>query len=302
MKRAKYISIISIYIIAISAGLVFGFWFAKKQDTKEPKQAKYHYSPITQKDYFENFFASVGDCENNYNSSIKGLIVNHHLLASKFIAQGICQIASHKKITIVLISPNHFNHGDSIVVSNYDWHTPYGILRADTEIIKKLAKSKIISIDENPFEYEHGIYNITPFIKKAIPNATIIPILIKDNVSPEKKEALIKLLKENFSKDAIIVASLDFSHYLTSDEADKMDIQTLEIINKLDFNKIKDLNPNGNPDNIDSKPTLEILLNLMSENVANNFELLAHSNSAKLIGNLDLKETTSYIVGYFFTK
>ncbi len=302
MKKIKYLVAFSLAILLILAGFVFGFKLSQQQNKKEVTQNNYHYSPITQKKYFDDFFSTAKSCENNYDNSIKGLVVNHHFLAGNFIAQGLCSIATDKKITVILLSPNHFNHGSSVITSNYDWYTPYGVLPADKNLIQKLSENKSVSIEENPFEFEHGIYNITPFIKHSLPNATIVPIAIEDNISQEKKELLINSIQNNLPVNSIIIASLDFSHYLTSDEADKNDNQTLSIINNLDLKNIKNLNANNQPNNVDSKPGFEIFLNLMSLQKANNFNLLAHSNSAKLINDLSIKETTSYIVGYFSTK
>jgi AmmeMemoRadiSam system protein B len=285
-------------------GFLFGMYFAQVSSRNETKLiSNFHYSEISQKDYYEDFFTSAGDCQDNYNSSVKGLVVNHHLLAGKFIARVFCEVATDKKITIVIISPNHFNNGrGQATVSAYDFKTPYGILESEKSIIRKISAEGMATIDEDPFEREHGIYNLTPFVKKAMPNARIVPIIIKDNISQESKDKLASFLSKDLPKDSLIIASLDFSHYLTSDLADINDTKTLEIINNLSYNDVSSLNKNGKPDNVDSKPALEMFLKLMALENTNNFTLLGHSNSAKLINDLSLSETTSYITGYFSTK
>lgn len=302
MKKRLIIILLCLFLIA---GFLTGYFFAKSISVKDDinDENNFHYLPITQSDYYDGFFDANVDCQDNYDEPIKGLLVNHHLLAGKFIAQALCQVATDKKITIVLLSPNHFAHGDGHIISSaFAWQTPYGILRPDQPLIAGLSRSKITRVDETPFEFEHGIYNLIPFIKKTMPNAEIVPIIVKDAVSREEQGNLISFLHDNLPADSLLIASLDFSHYLTSAEANKADEQTLKIISELNIDGIKNLNPESRPDNVDSKAVLEIFLSVMKQRQAVDFKLTAHSNSAQLIGDLDLPETTSYIVGLFLKK
>ena len=282
-------------------GFLFGMTFVQINIKKELKLTNnFHYSEISQKGYYDEFFSGAGDCRDNYSPKIKGLMVNHHLLAGKFMSHAFCAVATDKPMTVIIISPNHFmiGHGQ-VTISAYDFQTPYGVLQSGQKLVKKMSDVGIATIDEGPFEKEHGIYNLTPFIKKAMPNARIVPIIIKDNISQENKDKLVDFLANNLPENSLIVASLDFSHYLTSEQADANDVKTLEIINNLDYQAVKDLNKDNQPGNVDSKPTLEMYLKVMSMEKAKNFTLLNHSNSAKLVGDLSIPETTSYIVGYF---
>jgi len=297
--------LIIILAVFLPAGFIAGYFLAQRIDVNNvvKNEINLHHLSITQQEYYDDFFAGDIDCQNNYDESIKGLIVNHHLLAGNFIAQTLCRAATDRQITVVLLSPNHFNNGNGqIIASLFDWQTPSGSLRADKALASLLVKKKIAIAEEAPFNFEHGIYNIIPFIKKTIPNAKIIPIIVKDSVLPGEKDSLINFLGRELPPDSLIVASLDFSHYLTSDEADKFDEQTLTAINKLDLEGLKSLNLNARPDNVDSKAVLEIFLSAMRQRQAVNFELVAHSNSVKLIGDPSLKETTSYIDGAFLKK
>jgi len=283
-------------LMFISIGISISFYLSKKESVSP----NIHYSPITQKQYFDDFFSQAGECQNKDNIYIKGSTVNHHLLAGKFIAQGLCAVATDKKLTIILFSPNHFNHGNSSAISSVGaWQTPYGQLETNKELVTKLARTGVLSIDEQPFEEEHGVYNVTPFIKRTMPNSEIVPIIVKDNISIDEKNKLIEAVKNNLPTNSIIIASLDFSHYLTGNQADQEDEKSLKIIESVDYLGVKNLNHNNKPDNVDSKPVLEMFLNLMSQEGAKNFKLLDHSNSAKIIGDINLKETTSYIVGVF---
>lgn len=284
-------------------GFLFGVYLASKEGSRNTPTKNFHYSEIRQKYFYDDFFSQSNKCQSNYQLDVKGLIVNHHLLAGGLIADVFCSVATDRELTVVILSPNHFARGrGQVTTSIYDWATPYGILQSDQKLIKTISDAGVVAIDEGPFEREHGIYNLTPFVRKVLPHARIAPVIIKDNISQADRQRLIKFLSESLPKDSLIIASLDFSHYLTSSEADRNDEKTLEIIKSLDYEGVTELNPDNQPDNVDSKPVLEIMLQLMSLNNANNFTLLSNSNSAKLVGDSNVTETTSYINGFFSDK
>ena len=233
-------------------------------------------------------------------AQVSGIIVNHHLLADKLIARGLYLGATDRPITIVLLSPNHFSNGyGSVIAAEKDWRTPAGYLHADQNVIDALAKVKAVEVDDRPFETEHGITNILPFIRKLYPQAKIVPIMIKDGLSNARGDQLVNGLFSILPENSLVIASLDFSHYRTSAEADKFDRQTLSVITGNDYDKIAVLNKNNQPDNVDSAPTLRIMLELMSKKNSK-FVTLDHTNADKLTGNLASKDNTSYIVGAFY--
>lgn len=299
IKNKKVEKLIYLGLFLLLLGLIVGFCLGKVISGQEEIR-NFHYLTITKKSYYDDFFFGAGNCQNNFNPATKGLIVNHHLLAGDLIAQGLCSVATNKKITVILLSPNHFDHGNGIAISSLSpWETPYGQLDINKGLIEKFVKTGAVIAEEKPFEEEHGVYNIIPFVKKVLPNAQVVPIIIKDRLTQEEKDKLNKSLVDNIPSDSIVIASLDFSHYLTSDEANIKDKETLLVLSRVDSRGVGELNIRKQPDNVDSKILLEIFLALMAKVEAKNFKLINHSNSAKLVGDTGLKETTSYIVGSF---
>ncbi len=257
-----------------------------------PKIADLHYSFFSQKEFYDKAFEglkSSGSREEN----IKGLIVNHHLLAPDLIAEALSKVSSEKNITVVLISPNHFFAGRGQVISSlYDWQTPYGVLEADKQLIKKFQDKRLLNIEEWPFEKEHGISNLVAFIKKTLPNAKIVPLIVKDTFSIQEGNVFAENLDKILPLDSLVVSSLDFSHYLPSSAADFHDEKSLAVLSNFDYEGIKFLD-------IDSKPALRIFLQYLDRRNASKFNLLAHSNSAKILKDENISEATSYITGFF---
>lgn len=277
-----------IFLAGIAGFLYFGLYKVK---IKTPAVAdNFHYSYFSQPDFFDQAYSLAKSTSTPEN--IKGIIVNHHLLASSFIAETFNVVATNAPLTVLLVSPNHFDAGRAgIITSSAAWKTPYGELESDLELINQLTTQKIAAIEEPPFEQEHGISGIVAFIKKSLPNAKVIPVIFKNRMPVSEAQKLADDFHQILPKNTLLVGSFDFSHYLTSRAADFHDINSMEAVENFNFSKIKNLD-------IDSRPGLAFFLRLLKNNSSQNFHLLEHSNSSKLVKQ-DILETTSYIDGYF---
>ena len=286
----------SIFFAVLVAGVVF---FVTRIQYFPPTaitqvQTPLHYSAYSQKDFFEKAFdAATPALLDAATQRIEGIVFNHHLLAPHFIAQALSTVATTSPITIVLISPNHFNVGrGQILTSRYSWSTPYGILESDIKLIDQLVGGGFLTLDEQPFEKEHGIANVVAFIKRSLPQAKVVPIIVKDALSDKKTDEFAASLGSIMPKNFLAAASLDFSHYQTLDVANQHDEVSLSVLKTLDWRGTSGLD-------IDSRPGLRMFLKLMTQVGATRFHLLQHSNSAIVSGLLSVSSTTSYINGYF---
>ncbi|OGE73875.1 MAG: AmmeMemoRadiSam system protein B [Candidatus Doudnabacteria bacterium RIFCSPLOWO2_02_FULL_42_9] len=223
----------------------------------------------------------------------KAIFVNHHMLFPNFVAQQLNAIRSEEELTVILISPNHFYAGNGgVIASKYSWQTPYGDLNPNLSLISKLETLGLLNVVEEPFKTEHGINSIVSFIKKSIPNATVVPLIIKDNANKEQLVNLSSELSKIIVGDAVMIGSFDFSHYLPSNAADFHDLQTISTIRNFDFERIEKLD-------IDSKGGMRLFLQTLNLIGHNKFVITNHSNTSKGTGNYNYIETTSYINGYF---
>jgi AmmeMemoRadiSam system protein B len=279
----------NILIAAIGAAILFIVlaWFDQyKKSTNTSLGLRK--AMVMQQEFYNAAYSGI---TNAPIDGIAGMFVNHHLLAPHLIAKQFVLAATDKPITVVLVSPNHFYSGQGgFIASKYTWQTPFGELNPDLSIIDQL--SDIVNIDETPFKDEHGIGNIVGFIKKSLPNAKIVPIMIKENVKDADVDSLATKLEMILPKGSIIVGSFDFSHYLNSNAAIFHDIQTLSTIRNFDLDRTKKLDT-------DSHPGLRLILKYLDLTGNRRFILNSHENSATVSGNYSFTETTSYINGYF---
>lgn len=229
----------------------------------------------------------------------QALIVPHHLLVADRVAQAFDGIASDRDVTVLLIAPNHFNQGrGALITSAQPWNTPYGTLLANTSVVQALtnATSTIVK-DDTVFAREHGVYSIVPFIKKSLPNATVVPVMIRDTVSPGVVKELMQHLRATLPEEVLIVGSFDFSHYLPEDVALFHDQTSGAVLQTLDAEGTRNLD-------IDSRPGLQLVLEMLrASEVAGEgtygWHQLGRTSSNSIVGKPESAENTSHFTGYY---
>ena len=241
-----------------------------------------------------NFSPQPASEEKNSGDRIYGAVVPHHLLAHRLIAQVFVKMQSTPPPLLILLGPNHENQGDRILTSSLDWQTPFGTVEVDQEVVKRLMDTHMVKIDDYIFTEEHSMGNLMPFVKYYLPETKVVPIIFHHDVSKKEAGLLAKHLSALVEKDAVIVASEDFSQYLTRQEAEDKDKETLKVIEAKNLDTLFTM---GN-DYLDSPAALGSLFLTMENLDISDLTLLNHTKSGILMGN-DIIETTSYMTMLF---
>lgn len=226
---------------------------------------------------------------------ISGGVVPHHLLAYEMIAEVFGLLKAQEPPLIILIGPNHYNQGERISTTTWGWQTPFGTVEPETEVIEDLVAKDLVKLEDTVFSTEHSMGNLMPFIKYYLPESKVVPIIFHHDLKKEEAVFLSQYFAELVQeKEAIILASIDFSHYLTNQEAQQKDQETLRIIENKNIAQLFNLGD----DHLDSPGAMATLLLTMDRLKAQDFRMLQHTNSGILLGN-DLIETTSYFTFVF---
>lgn len=280
--------------IIFSLFLVIGaliIWEISNWGRVEPSSPPQDLHPNNFFDYRYFSGKSVKIEELTTSEKIYGAVVPHHLLAYELIDRIFVQLKSQNPPLIILLGPNHFNRGERILTSSWNWQTPLGIVETDEKSIDQLVDTKLVKIDNNPFSQEHSIGNLMPFIKFYLPKAKVVPIIFHADVSWEESQMLAKNLSKLVTeKNAVIISSVDFSHYLTSSEAEQKDQETLKVLRNRNLPLLFTMDN----DHLDSPASLGTLISTMNNLGINDFTLLDHTNSGIMLAN-DVVETTSYM-------
>jgi len=276
-------------VIFITAAGVFLF---KKYQPAENQSQIFLASVFNNQEQYSEIFSNLKKPEINVNAEAG--IVSHHFLAKQSIADFYNKVGNNEISTIFLVSPDHYNtyfRPDSIAyTSSLNWTTPFGELKTDNALIKSLANNKI-EINDSAMGLEHGIYVEMPFIKKFFPNAKIVPLVLRNNLSPDEFVAFGKQIKNIGGENSILIASSDFSHNATAEQAKENDKKSIEALNDLDENTLKNVTN-------DCKNCLAVLSGFINEQ-KDNFYLIDNENSFDISGQ-DEGSVTSYVFGYFF--
>lgn len=229
--------------------------------------------------------------------SIQGCVLPHHLTADDMIHEVFQNVSKDKYETVVLMGPDHESiRKGKIFTTLKDWQTPMGILETDGEITRKLLENSLVLEDDEKLTAEHSISGIVPFIKYYLGDAKLVPLAITKQTKMEDIDALIETLYENIDAEkTLFIASVDFSHYLDLNNADKMDLISMEAIESRNINKIMSFTN----DNLDSPVSIAAILKMMNRLNACNTYLLNRSNT-ELIVKTKMKETTSYLTYLFY--
>jgi len=223
---------------------------------------------------------------------ISGGIVSHHLLVADEIAQFFAAFKKQKPKVIVIVGPNHFNVGKGdILVSNYSYKTPWGVVDPAEKYIDELLKEKTAFHDEYPFSREHSISALVGFINYYLPDTKIVPIIVKRNVTRERAENLAQRLNDILPKDAVVISSVDFSHHLDKISAQFHDETSVSVINSFDYDRVFSRE-------IDSPASIYTLLRYLELRGAQNMTY-KNINSAGFTGNDFSDDVTSYVFAHF---
>lgn len=246
----------------------------------------------------------------------KGIIIPHHTLPSVLISDVFNKV-KHKKIkTVVLISPNHYEGERATLLINCDdWVTKFGEVNCDKKLFDKISKVAGVGLmPGDAIQNEHGIAGVVPYLKYYFADAKILPIVVSNKF--DRVEAVQKYANDIgalLDQDTLVIGAFDFSHYLTSDQANQMDQLTLALMQNRDYQKIIKLTD----DNLDSPVGLVLFFMIMDglakgdykiakcanddldcgQMLHSKFNLIANTNSGYLYNQPNVM-TTSYITGW----
>lgn len=227
------------------------------------------------------------------DTEISAVIIPHHDLDKSDRRALFSRMGdSIKDKTIILVSTNHFDTGNSnILTTKKQWNLSNGAISPDEGIIDALVESGLALSHENSFADEHGIKNILPDIADFFPKAEIVPIIIKPGTKKEDIDKLSETLMVACKNDCLFAGSVDFSHYQPGSLAEIHDDLSIRALTNLDTALLSRAE-------VDSRETLYLAVEWAKANATEQFNLFKNTNSGKIENNRD-GESTSYVLGWY---
>ncbi len=234
------------------------------------------------------------------SNKIIGGITPHHLLPSTLLSRFWQTIAAQHPKTIIIIGPNHYEAGSAPILSSTNtWETPFGNVAADQQLIDTFFSIPSFALNDRVIQSDHSVTGSLPYIKYYSPNSTVVPLLISNRMNLDQITTLATALSEKLKDrdDVIIVAAIDFSHYLNAKQAAQKDEITAKLMEAREYERIMKLSN----DYVDSPAPLPLFLMLMDSFGSSKTVLLDHSNSGELLHEPNV-QTTSYFSEVFVKK
>lgn len=299
MKNKKIITIITL-LAALTCSI---FAYKTKNTANVGESQSYLYNGRKNIEclyYNEKDFINVPVYETMKEiNPIRGCIVPHHLVAKDLIHEVFQNVSQYKEKykTVVLIGPDHESIDKGKVFTTLsNWQTPTGILKTDTEATIELLNNGFIVESNIKLSKEHSTSSIIPFIKFYLEDVNVIALVLTKQVELGDVDTLVNVLCEKLNiEETLFIASVDFSHYLDLEQANKMDLISMDAIENNNINKIMSFTN----DNLDSPISIATMLKMMDKAGITGQNVLNHSNS-ELILKKKVDETTSYITYLFY--
>ncbi len=242
---------------------------------------------------WEQIFSA--DAEYDFATIPLGVILPHHTIAAPELNKFYKGLSKETQPdNVFVIGPNHFKSGDNNIQTCDDciFDTPEGEVLVDKEVGDILVDENIASLNNKAFVQEHAISTHAPFVKKYFPDARINPIILNWKMPIDEVERFADELNRILPANSLVIASVDFSHYLSWGPADFHDKSSERIIQNFDYANIYDLE-------IDSPSSIYALLKITEARGYQDFEQISHTNSAEFLGR-PIEETTSHQYLAFF--
>lgn len=223
--------------------------------------------------------------------AVSGIISPHHDTAAGYTAELFQKIDGFKIERVIIVGPNHENKGAGDILAAPISYTYFGGTVHSDSLVEKMIRDNMAARDASVFKTEHSIYNIVPYVHYYFPEAKIVPIALSADVGKQQAQGLGKYLSRQMDEGTLLIASIDFSHYLDSEQARVKDLSTKEALMVRDYDKLYSLNS----DYLDSPAAAVVILSAIESEA----EIIRNANSADALGIGSIPVSTSYFTILF---
>lgn len=136
----------------------------------------------------------------------------------------------------ILVGPSHFVGFDGVAIYERGaFDTPFGPIPIAEHCASALALgSRMVKAHPAAHVREHSLEMQLPFLKRVLPNASIVPLVMghqRRETAYELGDAIAAAVK---GRRAVIVASTDLSHYQTAETAATLDNKVIQQVLRFD--------------------------------------------------------------------
>jgi AmmeMemoRadiSam system protein B len=169
-----------------------------------------------------------------------GLVCPHagYMFSGAVAANAYYALAQDGKPDIVVIlGPNHTGYGSALALMNDGvWRTPLGDVEIDAETANLIVqKAHVVDVDDAAHLFEHSIEVQLPFLQYLYGyEFKFVPVCFQMQDLSSAVEVGKALTEVLASKNAVIIASSDMTHYEPQRKAAAKDLAALRAVEAMD--------------------------------------------------------------------
>jgi AmmeMemoRadiSam system protein B len=196
--------------------------------------------------------------------------------------------------TVVVLGPNHTGYGSALALMDDGvWRTPLGDVEVDSVVAHELCgETGLLDVDEVAHRFEHSVEVQLPFLQYLFGSGfKFVPVCfgLQDLTSAEEiGGALIEVLS---GRNAVVVASSDFSHYVPAKIAARKDGLALKAVEEMDAKRFLSVVESENVTACGYGP-IATLITVAKGLLATEAKVLQYKTSGDITGDM------SSVVGY----
>lgn len=157
-----------------------------------------------------------------------------HIYSGQTAGKAYALLASHASQIrrVVMFGPAHRVYFQGIALPGAgSFSTPLGAMPLDTLGLDAIANLPFVSTRSDAHAQEHCLEVHVPFLQRALPQASFVPLLVGD----VPREAVAQVMQRLWGDaDTVFVISTDLSHFHTYDQANTIDRESCGKILALD--------------------------------------------------------------------
>lgn len=274
--------------ILVVVCVFLSFLIYKNVSEDDKKTTSYHLSKWNE--YSKQIDNAEPESLNIDLKHVYGLVLPHHIPTTLVGLTNYYRALSERQKfkNVIVLGPDHIDVGNShISVSKQKFVTSYSELFPYKEGVDSVLSTSIANIDEKLFENEHSIGAQVLLISKFFPNINILPIAIRSDIKTEEALKLGEAIALILDKETLLVASVDFSHYLPTSQA--------EMLDDISGLVVRDLNTTSSSlVRADSSKSMLVFMHAM------HLKGSKDTSSFKILNTNDFMQNSDYTTGYVF--
>ncbi|MEJ2060656.1 MAG: AmmeMemoRadiSam system protein B [Gammaproteobacteria bacterium] len=172
----------------------------------------------------------------------KAMIVPHagYIYSGPVAASAYARLKNHPQPIerVVLLGPSHRVGFYGVAAPSAEYfETPLGRIEVDREAIEQIVKLSEVFVFDQAHSLEHSLEVHLPFLQETLGKFKLVPLVVGSATADEVGMVLEALWG---GPETLIVISSDLSHYLSYEEARRLDRVTTAAIEALDAHAIGD--------------------------------------------------------------